>query len=268
MILDKTAIAICAHPDDIEFYMAGTLLLLRQAGWETHYFSLASGNCGSTRYNARQTSRIRAAEARAGAKILGAEFHPSLTDDLEILYRPDLLRRVAAIVRQVKPTILLTHSPQDYMEDHINTCRLAVTAAFIRGAPNFKTILPRSAADYETTIYHAMPHGLRDNLRRRIIPGAFVNTTAVHPTKLQALAAHRSQQEWLDSSQGMNSYLRTMEELSRDVGRMSRRYRFAEGWRRHLHLGFCGPQTDPLKDALGKDYLINQAYERSLERGA
>ena len=29
----KTAIAIGAHPDDIEFYMAGTLLLLKKAGW-------------------------------------------------------------------------------------------------------------------------------------------------------------------------------------------------------------------------------------------
>jgi len=266
MIPDKTAIAIGAHPDDIEFYMAGTLLLLRQAGWKTHYLTLASGNCGSTRHNARQTSRIRGAEARAAAKILGAEFHASITDDLEILYCMDLLRRVAATVRQVKPAILLTHSPQDYMEDHSNTCRLSVTAAFIRGAPNFKTIPSRSVADYETTIYHAMPHGLRDNLRRRIVPGALVNTTAVHQTKLQALAAHRSQQEWLDSSQGMNSYLRTMEEMSRDVGRMSRRYPFAEGWRRHLHLGFCGPEADPLKDALGRDYLVNRAYERSLER--
>ncbi|HEU4902789.1 MAG TPA: PIG-L family deacetylase, partial [Flavisolibacter sp.] len=33
----KTAIAIAAHPDDIEFMMAGTLLQLKAAGYETHY---------------------------------------------------------------------------------------------------------------------------------------------------------------------------------------------------------------------------------------
>ena len=43
----KAAIAIGAHPDDVEFYMAGTLLLLKQAGYEIHYLNLASGNCGS-----------------------------------------------------------------------------------------------------------------------------------------------------------------------------------------------------------------------------
>src|ERR1700733_7886801 len=122
----KTAIAIAAHPDDIEFYMAGTLLLLGQGGWETHYLNLASGNCGTVEYSSAATRKIRACEARAAAKILGAKFHASFTDDLEILYDLNLLRRVAAVIREVKPGIVLTHSPQDYMEDHTNTCRLAV----------------------------------------------------------------------------------------------------------------------------------------------
>src|SRR5262249_16194748 len=154
--------------------------------------------------------------------------------------------------------------PQDYMEDHTNTCRLAVSAAFTRGMPNFKTTPARPAADYEVTVYHAMPHGLCDSLRRRIIPGAFVNTAAVHKTKREALAAHKSQQPWLGTSQGLNSFLFTMEDMCREVGRMSNRFKLAEGWRRHLHLGFCGPQTDPLKAALGRNYLVNQAYEREL----
>src|SRR6185369_1352086 len=37
LIIMKSAIAIGAHPDDIEFYMAGTLVLLKRAGWEIHY---------------------------------------------------------------------------------------------------------------------------------------------------------------------------------------------------------------------------------------
>jgi N-acetylglucosamine malate deacetylase 1 len=194
----KVAIAIGAHPDDIEFLMAGTLMLLGQAGYETHYLNLASGNCGSTRYNPAMARSIRATEARCAANILGAQFHPSLTDDLEIVYSVELLRKVTAIIRQVKPNVLLTHSPQDYMEDHTNTCRLAVTAAFARGMPNFKTVPPRGALDSEVTVYHAMPAGLRDPLRRRIIPGAFVNTVSVQRKKRDALAAHKtSNRGWM-----------------------------------------------------------------------
>jgi N-acetylglucosamine malate deacetylase 1 len=264
----RVAIAIGAHPDDIEFYMAGTLMLLKRAGYETHYFNLASGNCGGKEYNSAKTRALREKEARSAAAMLGAHFHPSLTNDLEILYNVALLRRVAAVVRAVRPTIVLTHSPQDYMEDHTNTSRLAVTAAFARGMPNFKTTPRRPAIDFEVTVYHGMPHGLRDPLRRWIIPGIFVNTTSVHKTKRDALAKHQSQQKWLEVSQGLNSYLRTMERMSRTLGYLSKRFKYAEGWRRHLHLGFSGNAIDPLREALGQYCLINDDYERKLEKGA
>src|SRR5258705_12681739 len=186
----KAVIAIGAHPDDIEFYMGGTLLALKKAGYETHYLNLASGNCGSVEYNGATTRSIRHTEARTAAKILGAHFHPCITDDLEILYSLDLLRKLSAIIREVKPTVVLTHPPQDYMEDHTNTCRLAVTAAFTRGMPNFKSTPSRAVAEYPTTIYHSMPHSLQDGLRRKVMPGAYVNTTATHKTKRDALATH------------------------------------------------------------------------------
>lgn len=260
----KTAIAIAAHPDDIELMMAGTLLLLKNAGYEIHYLNIASGNCGSTTWSSDETKRIRLQEAQSAAQILGAHFHHPFCDDLEIFYDANILRKVAAIIREVKPTIVLTHSPEDYMEDHVNTCRLAVTATFARGMPNFKTDPDRDADNYDCTIYHALPHTLRDNFRRRIKPGAFVNTTTVHALKLDALKAHKSQQDWLDVSQKMNSYLQTMEDVALKVGEMSKVFTYAEGWRRHLHVGFCNADDDPLKD-LGADYLVNKDYEDQLE---
>jgi len=89
----------------------------------------------------------------------------------------------------------------------------------------------------------------------------------VHKTQLNALQAHKSQQRWLDVSQGLNSYLLAMEDMQLEVGRLSEKFKCAEGWRRHLHLGFCEPEADPLKQALGKNYLVNEAYERSLQGG-
>ena len=127
-----------------------------------------------------------------------------------------------------------------------------------------RSVPPRKTYGHDVTVYHAMPHGLRDGLRRRVVPGAFVNTGAVHERKLAALAAHRSQQGWLDASQGLNSYLQTMDDMSREVGKMSRKFQHAEGWRRHLHLGFCAENADPLREALRNDFLINEKYEAGL----
>jgi LmbE family N-acetylglucosaminyl deacetylase len=262
----KTAIAIAAHPDDIEFMMGGTLLLLKKAGYEIHYMNLASGSCGSSEHDAATIREIRLKEAKKAAEVLGAHFHLPFCNDLEIMYDVKTLRRLAAIIREIQPNILLTHSPVDYMEDHTNTCRLAVTASFARGMPNFETVPPHPTENYDCTVYHALPHGLRDSLRRKVMAGAFVNTAAVHATKMEALKVHQSQQHWLDTSQHMNSYLQAMEDISLEVGQLSGKFIHAEGWRRHLHYGFCGPDADPLQE-LGKDYVINEEYERNLEKG-
>lgn len=250
--------AVAAHPDDIEFVMAGTLLLLGQRGYELHYMNLSSGNCGSATMSAAKTRHVRRRESIAAAKLLGATHHPSIADDLEILYDLKLLRRLAAVIREVNPSILLVPSPEDYMEDHTNTCRLAVTAAFAKGMPNFRTIPKRPAAAGDIALYHAMPHGLRDGLRRPVIPDFLVDTTQVHAQKRAALAAHRSQKEWLDASQGMDSYLIVCDEMSAQVACLaqsapaSATLHHAEGWRRHSHLGFSQIDQDPLSKLLGR----------------
>ena len=266
MMDTSRALAIAAHPDDIEFMMAGTLCLLREAGWEIHYLNISTGNLGSLKGSAAASARTRREDARAAATLLGAVWHAPFCSDLGIFYDTPTLRRLCATVRDVAPTIILTHSPQDYMEDHVNTARLAVTAAFSRGVPNYRSTPPRAPVSTGVTIYHASPHGLRDALRRRVHPGAFANTASVHEQKRAALTRHASQRQWLDASQGMNNYIRTMDEFSREVGTLSRKFGHAEGWRRHSHWGFCAEDADPLADALGRKYLINAAYERSLDK--
>jgi hypothetical protein len=48
-----------------------------------------------------------------------------------------------------------------------------------------------------------------------------------------------------------------MHDLMRSVGALSGgKFEFAEGWRRHLHLGFSAADADPLAKALGP--LVHQ----------
>ncbi len=253
--------AVAAHPDDIEFLMAGTLLLLGECGFALHYLTLSSGNCGSMTLNSARTRAKRKRESKKAAKILGAVHHPSLTDDLEVFYDLKTLRSLAAVLREVSPSILLAPSPQDYMEDHTNTSRLAVSAAFARGMPNFRTSPERRAVPSEVTIYHAMPHGLRDQLRQRIVPELYVNTSSVQARKREALTAHSSQKEWLDTTQGMDSYVQVMDEMSLALGRSSGKFQHAEGWRRHSHLGFSARDEDILSKLLGTLTLKNPSYD-------
>lgn len=260
-----SVLALFAHPDDIEIYAAGTMLKLAGRGWDLHYCNLCAGNGGSLETDGPTTATRRLAEAQTAAAKLGAKFYPPVVNDMTLTYEVETLRRVAGIIRAARPDIVLTHALSDYMEDHMACARLAVSATFTHGMPNFDTVPPAPTFAHDVTVYHAMPHGLRDPLRQRVRAGQYVDTTLVHLRKRDALAAHESQKAWLDASQGMDSYLEMMDEMSREVGRLSGKFAHAEGWRRHLHLGLSAVDQDPLRVVLGEDCLVDPAYEAALE---
>ena len=258
-----SALAIAAHPDDIEFVMAGTLLLLKEAGWEIHYFNLSTGNMGSTVMSAGETARVRSREAQAAAKALMAKWHAPICDDMQIFYTDENIRRVCAVVREARPAVVLTHALADYMEDHMSAARLAVTATFARGIPNYRSKPQRKSALEPVTIYHAMPHGQCTPMREPVQPELYVDTTRVHAVKRAALACHASQKEWLDATQGQDNYLNTMDAFSRTLGRQARKFQHAEGWTRHLHYGFGAADDDPLRETLGR--LVRSEGSRAIE---
>jgi LmbE family N-acetylglucosaminyl deacetylase len=262
---DAAVLAVGAHPDDIEFMMSGTLALLHRAGLAVHMWNLANGSCGTATHAKDEIVRLRWQEAQDSAGELSAVMHRPLVDDLAIYYEPALLAQVAAVVRQVRPAILLVPSPEDYMEDHSNTSRLLVTAAFVRGMRHFATSPATEPWGGDVVIYHALPYGLRQGLRRRVRAGQYVDVKSVLDTKRAMLARHTSQKEWLDVSQGLDAYLRTMEDMCLQVGRMSGRFELAEGWRRHLHLGLSSQEDDPLSQILRQNCWTDSRYEDALD---
>ena len=260
----KTAMAVGAHPDDIEFLMAGTLLKLKEAGLDIHMWNFANGYCGTATMTREEIIAARWAEAQEAARDAGATLHKPVVDDLAIIYDLDLLAKASAVIREVKPDILLLPSLQDYMEDHQTTGRLLVTAAFARAMMPYKTSPRVDPWGGDVFIYHAMPSGLRDQMRKLVRGGQYVDVSPQMDTKRTMLAKHRSQKEWLDVSQGMDSYIIFMEGMCRDIGAMSGRFEYAEGWRRHSHLGFSGEDKDPLTELLGPACWVDPEYENSL----
>lgn len=249
--------AIAAHPDDIEFNMGGALILLAKAGCDIHYMNIANGSCGSAELNAESIAALRLNEAKNAASKIGATFYPPVSSDMEIFYEKKLLAKVASIIRVVAPDILLVPFPQDYMEDHMNACRLAVTAAFCRGMINFPVDPPISPIEHDVTVYHCQPHGNRDYLNRLVHPDFYIDISTIIEEKAELLAKHKSQKEWLDTSQGMNAYLETMKRFGRELGVLSNNCEFAEGWHRHNPIGLCTFDADPFMDLL-RDYIIDK----------
>ncbi|HRR34784.1 MAG TPA: PIG-L family deacetylase [Kiritimatiellia bacterium] len=244
------ALAMAAHPDDIEFMMSGTLLLLKQADAEIHVCNLANGCYGSQVYGKEEAARVRALEAQEAARVAGAIWHPPFFDDTGIFYDAASLAKVSAVIREIQPDILLTLSRYDYMEDHEYASRLASSAAFNRCLPSYITDPPQPATNKPVAVYHSLPHALMDMQRVPIVPEFCIDVSSVMAQRRAMLACHTSQREWLDATQGMGSYVESMVDAAREVGRRYGGCEFAEGWRRHNHMGYCAPDYAPLETAL------------------
>jgi len=248
--MPKRAFAIAAHPDDIEFMMSGTLFLLKEAGYEIHCLNITNGSYGTASSGVDEIIAMRRKESKKAASYLGAKHYESFVNDLEIFYEKKLILKLCSVIREVAPDVILTQYPREYMEDHSNTSKLTVTAAFCRAIKMFPVEPYREPTNNKVTIYHSLPYGLTDPLRKPVEPDFFVDVSSVMNKKTKMLSFHKSQKEWLDVSQGMDSYLTAMADMCREAGKMSGKFQYAEGWIRHLHLGFCDKESNPLVDAL------------------
>lgn len=255
----KSVLAVGAHADDVEFQMAGTLSLLVKAGFEPHIMTLAKCDLDSNETPREEMIKIRDQEARRSAAVIGAVYHPAIVPDMMIFYEDRLLRKVAAVVREVQPTIVLLPSLNDYMEDHMNTARLVVSACFVHAMRNYVTDPPRDMTTQDMYLYHAQPHSNRDGMRQFVIPELFVDITTEIDVKLKMLVCYESQWKWLKETQGMDNFLDSMRRSCAELASKASRkdIEYAEGFRQHNYIGFSVEDGDPLSHILGDKVLRN-----------
>ncbi len=244
-------LAVFAHPDDAEFLCAGTLAHLAGLGVRVHIATISAGDCGSTQLSPSKIAALRQREAACAAALIGARYECLQGKDLLIFYDRAHLNKVMELARRVRPAMVLTHSPVDYMADHETVSRLAQTACFGAMAPNYKTGHRRPAPPLSGVpcLYYADAIGRRDILGNEIASGFYVNISKTLQRKEEMLACHKSQQAWLKAQQDIPETLSMMREMAAAAGKCAG-LRWAEGFRQHLGQGF--PSDNLLEQLLGK----------------
>lgn len=158
-------LAIGAHPDDLEYGCAGTLIKHVQRGDEVYMMIITDGAAGGE-------STLRAQEQREAAKIIGARdvFFGGYPDTEFECHRESIMK-IEKVVRQVQPDTVYTHFGEDTHQDHRQIARAVVPAA--RSVPNLLFFEGLSSQQF--------------------LPSVFVDIGAVMHQKLGALEAHASQ---------------------------------------------------------------------------
>ncbi|HZT64665.1 MAG TPA: PIG-L deacetylase family protein [Acidimicrobiales bacterium] len=101
------AVAVVAHPDDLEYGMASAVARFTRAGKQVNYVLATSGEAGIDSLDPAQCRPLREEEQRASAAVVGV-------DHVEFLGHPDgsveyglaLRRDIAAALRRLRPQVV------------------------------------------------------------------------------------------------------------------------------------------------------------------
>lgn len=189
---------IGAHPDDCEFYAAGTAKKLASRGHRIMMLSVSNGDAGHHETGREELARIRRQEIEDADRLLGVEgdalnFHDGeIVPSLEI--RHELIRRIRAF----NADIVISHRPHDYHPDHRNTGLLVQDTAYLVIVP---AVCPDTPALKHNPVYLYMMDPFRSPVPFR--PDVIVPVDDVWGDKVAALDAMPSQfYEWLPWTEG------------------------------------------------------------------
>jgi bacillithiol biosynthesis deacetylase BshB1 len=176
-------LAIAAHRDDVEQTCGGTLLAMHARGWRTGILDLTQGESGT-----RGTAADREAEANAAARILNVAHREALDlPDGNVQNTLSNRLKVAAVLRRLRPRVVILPYWQGRHPDHYTTATLGYEACFVSGLAKVETPLASSA----------LPHRpfkiLYASLYADVRPTFVVDITPFAEQRLQSLLAYRSQ---------------------------------------------------------------------------
>ena len=197
-----------AHPDDVEWGVGGTALLMR-GKLSFAIVDMTEGEMGS-----RGTLEERKVEAAAAAEFLGAAARESLQlPDCALVDSPENRRRIAGVVRRLRPLVVLAPYWQDRHPDH------AAAGMLVRNAQLYCTLKKSD----DPSPPHKPAAFLFYPLNNFQQPSFVVDTSEVFERKLDLVHIHRSQfsktaQEFGVLAHGVSDYLFGLESRDRYVG--------------------------------------------------
>lgn len=237
----RVALSFLAHPDDAEMQCAGTLIRLRDAGWEIHIATVANGDCGTATLGKAEIAAIRRREGAAAAAKIGATYHCLDESDLRVVFDKATICHATDLFRRVAPSLVFTHPRHDYMLDHEVVHTLARAAAFSYPIPNASN-LPVVAGSAIPWLYYCDPIESRDPYTGALVePTTYVDVSAQIDRKIEMLVCHASQREWLRAHHGMDEYVEACKRYGAERGRQIGTT-YAEAFVQHR--GHAFPQND------------------------
>jgi len=225
------ALAVTAHPDDVDFGAGGTVMALVKAGVQVTFCICTDGDAGGfdDSTDRSEIPAIRRAEQTSAAAVYGVTDVRFLGyQDGYLVPNHDLQRDIVRVMRQVQPQLVITQSPERNWDrlpsshpDHMAAGEATARALYpaVRNPYAFPELRTDEGLEAWTVNWLW--------LQGHVEPNHWIDTTEFFSRKVTALEAHASQ----------TSHMEGLEDMLRGWGEMQAQAagfesgRLAEGFR-------------------------------------
>jgi LmbE family N-acetylglucosaminyl deacetylase len=193
----NTVLCLVPHPDDAEYYAGGLIAKLASEGSRVYVAVTTDGIKGSFELAGKELTDARHSEMVNSAKILGAEepIFLGYTDfELDQLAPGVLRERYIYLIRKYRPEIVITEDPFWLGEMHPDHRAVAIAAMEAINFARYPRIYPQHLEEglkpqfvKEKYFYSEDPEKFNK----------FVDITPTFDRKMESLAAHKSQIEFM-----------------------------------------------------------------------
>lgn len=177
-------LVFCAHPDDAELSMGGTIAKLTSHNLKVGIIDFTAGELGT-----RGTSEIRQKEAFQAAIVLKVATRENFyIPDGDIKINKENLMHVVAAIRKYKPKIVFAPYKLDRHPDHMHVSKLVKQGVFYAGLEKIKTLEDthvQKAFRPQKLFYYMQSHAF--------VPSFIVDITETYETKMKAVRAFGTQ---------------------------------------------------------------------------
>jgi N-acetylglucosamine malate deacetylase 1 len=205
------ALAIGAHPDDVELVCGGTLAKLVSLGYRVGVLDMARGEMGT-----RGSAEIRAREAEAASRELNLAVRDNLElPDGHIWLTEESRTRMVRKIRLYRPRVIFTHYWEDPHPDHVHTCQIVREGSHVAGLAKYDTDTGQERFRPQTIAHFMFP--------RTAAPTFVVDITDFAEKKHRAVSCYRSQlfdpaSKELETNLSSEAFLRRVEARQRFYG--------------------------------------------------
>ena len=137
---------VSAHCGDAEVMAGGIVAKYTAHGHKASIVHLTPGEKGNRKKPPHEYAEQKREEARAAGEVLGADVHFLPYRDGELPESDEVKLALCDIIREVRPTVILTHWKESIHKDHALTSRIAEDARFYAAVPAFERERPAHGA--------------------------------------------------------------------------------------------------------------------------